>query len=107
MEKPSAQWNEMDFLNVGRCQGFMVGLRDGIVISLALLRHDNPSLASLKGSEEDFGICFPDGVEIGQMIRVTLKYIRQHPEQAHLHSAQLVFMAELDAFPCSKPAQKQ
>jgi Ssp1 endopeptidase immunity protein Rap1a len=102
-EKPMAQWNERDFLNGGVCEGFMMGLRDGIGMSIALLQHDYPSLAPLKGSIEDLGVCFPDGSDRGQMIRVTLKYIRQHPEQSHLPSAELVFMAELDAFPCTRP----
>jgi hypothetical protein len=26
-EKPMTQWNEMDFLNGGLCEGFMMGLR--------------------------------------------------------------------------------
>jgi hypothetical protein len=106
-EKPMAQWNEMDFLNGGLCHGFMMGFRDGVGVSIAMLQHGNPSLASLKDSMEDLGVCIPHGVELGQLTRVTLKYIREHPEQAHLPSAALVLMAELNAFPCTTPAQKQ
>jgi Rap1a immunity proteins len=106
IEKPTAQWNEMDFLNAGVCQGYMMGFRDGIAVSTAVVQHDNPSTASLKGSVEDFGICIPDEVELGQMIRVVLKYIREHPEEAHLPSSNLVFMAELEAFHCTKSPQK-
>ena len=106
-EKLSQKATEIDFLNSGLCSGFMMGYREGIRVSIAMLRHDNPSLASLKDSEEDLGVCVPDGVELAQMIRVTLKYIREHPEQGHLPSAFLVLMAERNAFPCAKPAQKQ
>jgi hypothetical protein len=110
-DKPTDKWNEMDFLNSGICQGFMLGVRDGVGFSISMLQRNNPSLASLKGSLEDFGVCFPDEVEMLQVIRVTLKYIREHPEQAHLPSASLIFMAETGAFPCVsgptlKPAQK-
>src|SRR6266700_2987044 len=87
----------------GFVKGYMLGFSDGVGVSIALLQHDNPSLASLKGSVEDFGICFPEGVNLPQAIRVVLKYIRQHPEQAHLPSATLIVMAELDAFHCTNP----
>jgi len=106
-EKSPEKVDEMYFLNSGLCSGFMMGYREGIKVSIAMLQHDNPSLASLKDSEEDLGVCVPDGVELAQMIRVTLKYIREHPEQGHLPSALLVLMAERNAFPCAKSAQKQ
>ena len=33
----------------------------------------------------------------------SLKYIRERPEQAHLPSASLVVLAEVNAFPCAVP----
>src|SRR5438034_1381561 len=75
-EKPMEQWNEMDFLNGGLCQGFMMGFRDGVGVSIAMLKHSKPSLASLQDSIEDLGVWFPEGVELAQLTRVTLKYIR-------------------------------
>jgi hypothetical protein len=101
-DKPMAQWNEMDFLSGGVCQGFMMGFRDGIGIATATIQQFNPTL-NLKGSAQDLNICVPDGVVLSQLIRVTLKYIREHPEQAHLPSATLVTLAEFNAFPCAKP----
>jgi hypothetical protein len=104
-EKPPAEMNDNDFVNAGLCQGFMLGLGSGIGIATAAAHQLNPNL-DLKGTAEDIGICLPDEVELGQLTRVTLKYIRDHPEQAHLRSATLVTMAEINAFPCAKPAQK-
>ena len=103
LEKPPAQWNEMDFLNSGLCQGFMLGFRDGIGLSIAMLKHNDSSLTYLKGSIEDFAVCTPDNVDLGQVVRIVLKYIREHPEQAHLPSAELIVLAEFTAFPCATP----
>ena len=94
--------NVADLANMHRCQGFMEGLRDGIGVAAAVIQHSNPSL-NLKGSISDLGICFPDEASLLQVIRVVLKYIREHPEQAHLPSAVLVFSADLQAFPCAAP----
>ncbi len=105
-EKAPDKFDEMDFLNSGLCQGFMMGFRDGVGVSIGWFKLDKPSLAYLKDSVEDLGACIPDGVELGQLTRVTLKYIREHPEHAHLPSAALILMAERDAFPCAKPVQK-
>jgi hypothetical protein len=100
IEKPSAQWSEMDALNVGTCSAYMVGLRDGMTLILFMGKEGGISPQFQKGTEEDLGICIPDGVETGQMIRITLKYIRENPEQAHIRSAQLVLAASQHAYPC-------
>ena len=103
IEKPSGQVNELDLLNSGACTGFMLGLGDGVALSIQMLKHNDNSLSYLKGSMEDLAICIPSDVEVGQLIRVVLKYIREHPEEAHLRSAELVVLAEFNAFPCEKP----
>lgn len=101
-EKEPAHFDETDFLRSGLCQGFVLGLRDGAAYSLFALKETNSSLAYLKGSQEDLGVCVPDEVETGQMIRVILKYIRENPGRAHLATAQLVVLAQQQAFPCAK-----
>ena len=102
--------NAADLANMSRCQGFMQGLGDGVGVATAVIKQSNPAL-NLKGSISDLGICFPVEVNYLQVIRVVLKYIREHPEQAHLPSAVLAFTADLQAFPCTavsadKPTQK-
>jgi hypothetical protein len=82
VDLPVDKATAIDLRNMGLCQGYMQGFSDGAGVSILLLQHDNPSLASLKGSLEDFGICFPEGVNLLQVIRIVLKYIREHPEQA-------------------------
>ena len=110
VEIPPEKVNAADLANMHRCQGFIQGLRDGVAVATAVIHQSNPSL-NFKGSIADLGICFPDGVNLPQVIRVVLKYIREHPEQSHLPSAALVFTADLQAFPCAnlpteKPSQK-
>lgn len=79
----------------------MLGLQDGVGLSLSMLKATDNSVAYLKGSLEDLGVCFPEGVSLGQRIRVTMKYIRDHPEQEHLPSAELVVLGLHAAFPCA------
>lgn len=105
IEKPVDSATAMDVLNSGTCQGFMLGLEDGVGFSLSALKTTDKSLSYLKGSLEDLGVCFPNGAELGQRIRVVLKYVRAHPEQAHLPSVELVVLALHDAFPCAIPRQ--
>jgi hypothetical protein len=102
IDKPQQQFTQIDFLEMGMCEGFMLGLKDGVGLSFSFMKKDD------SGSMEDMGICFPAGdtADLGQIIRIVLKYIRQNPEQAHLPSAALVLMATKAAFPCAKPILK-
>jgi hypothetical protein len=48
--------------------------------------------------------CIPEGAENGQMIRIVLRYIRNHPEEAHEHTPFLITEALRETWPCrSKP----
>jgi hypothetical protein len=98
---------ETDVADGAFCTGFMIGLSDGVGLSIEMLKHNNSSLSYLKGTMEDLAICAPAGMPVGQGIRIVLKYIREHPEQAHLPTGQLVVLAEFNAFPCAPPKPKQ
>jgi hypothetical protein len=106
LEIPPDKMNAADLANMHRCEGFMQGLRDGVAVATAVIRNSKPGI-NLNGSISDLGICVPDQVNLLQVIRVAVKYIRDHPEQAHLPSAALVFTADLQAFPCATPAANQ
>jgi len=76
------------------CTAYLMGLADGIVIESSY-------------AEARFGLkisapyCVRDtyGMEQGQRVRILLKYIRNHPEKAHLPTAGLYINAMGDAFP--------
>ncbi|MBZ5686683.1 MAG: hypothetical protein LAP86_16760 [Acidobacteriia bacterium] len=99
LDKPTAQLDEMDFLNAGICEGYMLGLDDGVGMSFAVVKNAS-------GSMEDLGACVPPEVELRQTVHIVLKYIKEHPEQAHERTATLVVLATKSAFPCAKAAQK-
>lgn len=103
IDKPVDKWNASDVLNSGICQGFIIGFRDEVALSIQMLKHNDSSLLYLKGSIEDLAVCEPEHVEIGQIIRIVLKYIRDHPEQANLPTAELIVLAEFNVYPCSAP----
>jgi hypothetical protein len=44
--------------------------------------------------------CLPDGVLASQVGDVITKYLREHPEQRHHHSADVLAAAISDAWPC-------
>jgi len=99
IDKPMAEWKVLDFESASGCTGYMMGFHDGIKAATATIQHFNPNI-NLKGSLEDLEICVPDEVDHNQLIRLALKYIREHPEDAHLPTPVLITMAELKAFPC-------
>jgi ribosomal protein S26 len=41
-----------------------------------------------------------EGVQAAQIVKVVLKYIREHPETADLRTSKLIGRALQDAFPC-------
>jgi Rap1a immunity proteins len=90
---------ETDLDEASFCTGFVMGVNDGTTAGIVMLKSFK-SLSDIQGSMEDVSICLPEGVTAGQELRVLLKYIRAHPEQAHLPTAGLVLVAEYDAFPC-------
>jgi hypothetical protein len=46
--------------------------------------------------------CFPEGVTRGQVVRVSVKFLREHPGLLHLSAYNNVASALLVAFPCKR-----
>ena len=82
------------------CIGYVSGVVDGVFWEVAFV--------GAKGSKEPpKPYCLPENTENGQLIRIVMKYIRNHPEEAHQKTAFLIFNALGEAFPCkSKPCTK-
>ncbi len=70
----------------GICLGFIEGYRQ--------LAPMLPPSANLKL------LCLPAEVSNGQIVKVVVKYLDQHPEKLHLPAAQLIYNATNEAFPC-------
>jgi hypothetical protein len=80
----------------GVCSAYANGVIDGYDYAFALLqaqRHE-----SVKGA-----FCPPDEITRGQQYMVALKFMKDHPEQAHRVASALIAEALVDAFPCSQP----
>ena len=68
----------------GICRGFIEGY-----MQLAMMVPSRPKL-----------VCLPEHVTHGEVQKVVVKYLDQHPEKLHLPAAQLVYDATNEAFPC-------
>ena len=51
-------------------------------------------------------VCSPENVEIGQALRLTVKWMSDHPEELGRPAVQLIFTALIDSFPCSKDPER-
>jgi len=69
----------------GFCLGYVSGAFDGLGVA---------------------GVCTPNKVSNGQMVRVVLKYLREHPEELHRDKLLLVSAAYLKAWPCAATKAK-
>lgn len=48
-------------------------------------------------------LCFPEGATTGQMIRVIVKWMQDHPEKLNEPASHLVFQALYNSFGCKYP----
>jgi hypothetical protein len=53
-------------------------------------------------SSYKFGYCPPEGSNVGQAVRIVLKYMSQHPEILHQDFAELAVLALQEAWPCRR-----
>jgi len=75
------------------CVAYTEGVIDGVVSEAAYVNVKT-------GKETPEPYCLPKA-ESGQLVRIVLKYIRNHPEEAHQPTAFLIVVALQEAFPCA------
>lgn len=73
------------------CLGFLEGARLGIVYGEHAAGENGPKL-----------FCSPNGAPPSQFLRVTLQWMRNHPERLHEHGVVVVGSALSEAFPCQR-----
>lgn len=56
-----------------------------------------------EGSTQPLYICFPfeDKFTLNQLVRILVKYLKEHPDQLHHQAVYLVANAFKESFPCS------
>ncbi len=89
-EKGTATYYQKD----ATCHGYIEGISQA-------------SIAWEQWGGLDSGICRPDGVTTGQLVRVVLKYLEANPSELHKTSASLVLNALGLAFPCEKHTTRE
>ncbi len=76
------------------CMAYVRGVVDGIELS--------SRLAEFKTKQNALKLfCRPDNVEGGQMVRIVLRFIRDHPERAQFLTEILILKSMENAFPCA------
>jgi Rap1a immunity proteins len=68
------------------CAMFLKGVVDMHIVTTSYSRHPF--------------YCLPHEVTHGQLIRVVMKYLKEHPKDLHSFAAWLVAAALTDAYPC-------
>jgi hypothetical protein len=74
------------------CAAYVSGFVEGASAAITFSRSKGESPSSLYCTDSD--------MEAGQLVRVVVKYIRSHPETAHLRTFVLVTRAFQAAYPC-------
>ncbi len=74
------------------CLGYIRGFWDAASPQLALAASDTQNL------------CVPAEISLGQLARIYVKYMDDHPEKMDLPAAGSLLQAIMTAFPCQKPS---
>lgn len=80
-------------LGVG-CFLYVAGVVQGIEFG------NTTTMAQMKPTVVPKVFCRPDNVEVGQLVKILLKYIRENPEEAHQDTVFLATWAFQKAFAC-------
>src|ERR1043166_8216677 len=79
VDKP-ASTNPVEAFHTGMCIGFITGLDEGLTLITAVRNEPLP-------------YCQPSEVTTAQLLRIVLKYIKDHPEIAHQRTELLALKA--------------
>lgn len=96
IEKDQKDLTQADMKYVFACIGYTEGVMDGAMAEAAIV-----------GKSQLAPFCVPSEVDNEQLIRITLKYIRNHPEEAHKPGFVQIIRALREAFPCVAHAAKK
>lgn len=103
VDKDVNELTQRELLGLLECLGYVDGYLEGVIAEAGFVD------ASKGDKKTPTPYCQPTGLENPQTIRIVLKYIHNHPEEAHAPTALLMFEALSESFPCSNapPAAKK
>jgi Rap1a immunity proteins len=87
-DKPYSAFTEAEAANMIGCSGYVHGLNDAFTIGAMLWNGKRQPYCN-------------EAIESVQIIKIVLKYVRDHPAKAHLATPLLYLGAMKEAFPCS------
>ena len=99
-EKANSDTTTKELLEVNQCLAYLRGVMDGVEVERRWLGGGDEAKYPLP-------FCIPPDVSTGQILRITLKYIRNNPEIAHYTTAMLVVNALGFTFPCTTTSPKK
>jgi hypothetical protein len=88
LDKPGDQWHGMDSMFVGECVAYVNGIYETMSLydGLKIVPH---------------AFCPPyNRLQGAQLVRIVLKYLSEHPKDAHGITVALAVVALREAFPC-------
>jgi hypothetical protein len=94
IDKDSEQRDGSDRMHLAACLAYVEGVLDGTSQEIAYVH-------VMTEKEPPKPFCLPDDVEMGQIVKIVLKYVRNHPEEAHERTGFLIAVALEDTFPCT------
>ncbi len=92
--KPDKGATQLDVQHEIACIGYVEGVAQGESEEVAYV-------LAMTSKEPPGRFCLPEESENGQLVRIVLKYIGKHPEEAHYSTAFLIASALREAFPCT------
>ena len=99
IEKDLKDLTQADMKYVFACIGYTEGVLDGV-------HAEDGFQTAITGKPQTAPFCVPDAADNGQIVRITLKYIRNNPEEAHKTTSVLIVEALREAFPCVATKKK-
>lgn len=94
IDKKTEEATHTDINHEIACLGYVEGVAQGESEEVAYV-------LTMTGKEPPGRFCVPEESENGQVVRIVLKYIGKHPEEAHYSTAFLIASALREAFPCT------
>ena len=95
VDKNDSELTPLDLTYEMACYAYVVGIVNGVE---AEQHYATAALQADVGTPYRLPV---DQIESAQAVRITLKYIRDNPSQAHRPAGALVIKAIHDTFPCS------
>jgi hypothetical protein len=87
--------SDEEMVRATACVYYVTGVVDGIHLEWAFAYANT-------NKESPTPFCLPNKVEGGQIVRVTIEFLRNHPERAHSATSTVIGSALQEAFPCKK-----